>query len=89
MRARVSVCFLASMTRGADLERLLVDGRGASEAPEDRLDAREQLGDGERLGHVVVGAGVEPADLVRLLPARGQDDDRHQRVEGADLLAHR
>ena len=37
----------------------------------------EQLVHPERLGHVVVGAGVERRDLVRLRVARRQHDDRH------------
>ena len=61
----------------------------AVQATEDGVDARDQLAHGERLGHVVVGAGVEAADLVGLLPARGQHDDRHERGRGAHLLAHR
>ena len=39
--------------------------------------AREQLAGAERLRQVVVGPGVERLDLVRLLPARGDDHDRH------------
>ena len=35
----------------------------------------------------VVGTGVEPGDLVDLLAARGEQDDR-QRVEPADAPAH-
>src|SRR5690606_21419475 len=44
-------------------------------APEQRSHAREHLTDGEGLGDVVVGAGVEPADLVALLAARGEHHD--------------
>ena len=40
-------------------------------------DAREELLDVERLGHVVVGAGVERGDLVGLAVARGQHHDRN------------
>ena len=57
-------------------------------APEDRANARDQLADAERLGHVVVGAGVEAADLVGLLALGGEHDDRHERVAPAELLAH-
>src|SRR5207249_3022184 len=37
--------------------------------------ARQELVHGERLRHVVVGAGVEGGDLVGLCVAYGQDDD--------------
>ena len=39
----------------------------------------QQLVHAERLGHVVVGAGVERGDLVRLAVAGGEHDDRHLR----------
>ena len=39
--------------------------------------AREQLLEAERLGDVVVGAVLEPGDLVLDLVAGGEDDDRH------------
>ncbi len=39
--------------------------------------AREQLAHPERLGEVIVGAGVERRDLVALLAAGGEHDDRH------------
>ncbi len=39
--------------------------------------AGEELAHTERLGHVVVGAGVECGDLVALGFARGEDHDRH------------
>ena len=68
---------------------LLVGRAGAVQAAEDRVDARDQLADRERLGDVVVGAGVEAPDLVGLLRTRGQHDDRQDWLLGADLLAHR
>jgi hypothetical protein len=40
--------------------------------------ARQELADGERLGDVVVGAGVERRHLVGLPAARRQHDDRHR-----------
>ena len=47
-----------------------------------------QLGDAERLGQVVVGAGVERIDLLLLLRARRQHDDRPPRpaAQAADQL---
>ena len=44
--------------------------------PQERRDPRPHLADPERLGHVVVRAGLEGGDLVRLLAARGEDEDR-------------
>ena len=41
--------------------------------------ARQQLADAERLGQVIVGAGIESLDLVPLAPARGEHDDRRGR----------
>src|SRR5262249_62016412 len=43
--------------------RLLVDGNGATQS---RSEAGQELAHPERLGDVVVGAGVERGDLVRL-----------------------
>src|SRR5678815_5132917 len=73
---------------GADRERLLAVADHARLAAEDRVDPRDQLGDRERLGDVVVGAGVEAADLVALLRLGGQDDDRDGLVALAQRLAH-
>jgi hypothetical protein len=44
-------------------------------AAEDGPHPGQQLADGEGLGHVVVGAQLEPDHLVDLLPARGEHDD--------------
>src|SRR5882672_7243141 len=75
---------------GPDVD--LVRGRGhpgaALQAPEDRADAGHELAHGEGLRDVVVGAHLEPADLVALLRARRQHDDGHERAAGPDLLAH-
>src|SRR6266511_833395 len=46
-------------------------------APEQRLDAGQQLEHAERLGHVVVGAEPQTAHLVGLLAAGRQDQHRH------------
>ena len=45
-------------------------------AAEHRLHARHELAHAERLGQVIVGAGLEPEHLVRLLTARRQHQDR-------------
>ena len=50
------------------------------------LDARDELARVERLRHVVVGADLEPDDLVDVLVARGQHQHRHVGVL-ADPLA--
>ena len=42
--------------------------------------AGQQLGEPERLGDVVVGAGVEAADGVHLAVLGGQEHDRHRRA---------
>jgi len=45
---------------------------------ESHAHPREQLADTEGLAEIVIGAGVERRDLVGLLAARGEDDDRHR-----------
>jgi hypothetical protein len=47
--------------------------------PKGDPDAREQFARAEGLAHVIVGAGIERGDLVPLLAAGGEDDDRHCR----------
>jgi hypothetical protein len=59
----------------------------AWDPPEHGRDACEQLGHAERLRDVVVRAGLEAPELVRLLGARREHDDGDRRVERADLLA--
>ena len=51
-------------------------GRSTGAAPRERPQPREQLGERERLGQVVVGAAVEPGDAVLDRVARGQHQDR-------------
>ena len=50
-------------------------------------DAGDQLGEPERLGHVVVGSGIEPLDDVELAALGGEDEDRHARVRRAHAAA--
>ena len=52
-------------------------------------NAGEQLGEPKRLGHVVVGAGVEPGDDVELAIAGGEDQDREIRAGAAQVAADR
>ncbi len=68
------------VAHGEDGARLALSWLRAQPAPELGPDPRQELAMAEWLGDVVVGAGVEPDDLVRLLPPRGQHDDRHGRA---------
>src|SRR6516162_10977742 len=47
-----------------------------SRAPQQGVDARNELGNRERLDDVIVGAGRQPAHPLALLAARRQYDDR-------------
>jgi hypothetical protein len=58
-------------------------GPPARRAPHERPQPREQLGEGERLRQVVVGARVEPAHAVLDGVARGEHDDRRPDARGA------
>jgi hypothetical protein len=49
---------------------------------------REQLGETEGLGDVVVGAGFEPDDYVHLVTSGRQHDQHAVRVAQPDLSAH-
>ncbi len=56
-------------------------GLGRSLGPaQDRPDAGDQLARTERLGEVVVGAQLEPEELVQLVVPRGEHHDRDRRV---------
>ena len=57
-------------------DRLLRAGRAAGRVAQRHAHARQQFRHAERLGEVVVGAGVERVDLVALLSARREHDDR-------------
>jgi hypothetical protein len=61
-------------TRGVG-DAFLSDGR----APHHRVDAQDHLAHAERLGHIVVGAQLEPDDAIGLGAARGQHQDRDLR----------
>ena len=61
-------------------------------APQRGLQARDELARAERLGHVVVGAGLQRAHLLVLLADRAQHQDRHlrplaQRARDVDAVA--
>ena len=53
-----------------------VAGQVAGRAAEDRLHARDDLGEAERLRDVVVAAGAQRLDLVLDRVLRGQEEDR-------------
>ena len=55
----------------------LVDPTVGGRAAQHALHARDELARVERLRQVVVGADLEPDDLVDVLVARGEHDDRH------------
>ena len=57
-------------------------------------DPRHQLGHAERLGHVVVGAGIQRRDFFRLVRTHGQHQHRHLRpladfAQGVEAIAIR
>ena len=49
----------------------------AGRAAQQRANTRQHLLEMEGLGHVIVGAGVEPLHLVAPAVARRKDEDRH------------
>ena len=59
----------------------------AAAAPQQRLDPRQQLGEGERLDQIVVAAGAQALDAVVDRAQRAQDEDRGPhlgRAQGRD-----
>jgi hypothetical protein len=62
-------------------------GRCLAGAPQDGSDARCHLARAEGLDDVVVGAELEPDDLVGLLAPGGEHDDRDARLP-PELAAH-
>ncbi|VWM23954.1 Uncharacterised protein [Collinsella intestinalis] len=72
----------ASVVEGARLDGF---GGDHGRAPQVGADAGEHLLNRKRLRQVVVGAGVESADLIRVLDARRDDDDGNGRP-AADLV---
>ncbi len=73
----------------AVVEHLLLGSLEGRDTPEVRVDAREQLAHRERLGDVVVRADLEAEELVPLLDAGRQHDDRDapRLVHAAELSA--
>ena len=63
-------------------------GEVAVGAPEERLDAAHQLAQAERLRQVVVGAELEADDLVDLVVARREHEDRRLRAGRTHAAEH-
>ena len=61
---------------------------GRRGAAEQRLDARQQFADVERLGEVVVGAKLEADDAVHDLAAGAQHQDRRRHAPLPERAAH-
>src|SRR6266852_8868471 len=68
-------------------ERDLFAGGGALRPSHHRFQPRQKLHEAERLRDVVVGAELQADDLVDLLPARGEHDDRRVVATPAQLAA--
>ena len=78
-----STCTSPKLTGAVELV-LHATRRGATEQ---RIHARQQLEQTERLRDVVVGAKVEAEDLVGLLAARAEDE--HRRVDASSRSVRR
>src|SRR6185436_5029070 len=63
-------------------------GEVAISSAEHGPDPAQQLAQAEGLGHVVVGAELEADDLVDLLVARGEHQDRRLHARGAQAAKH-
>ena len=94
LRAQIELLAADPGPAGVDVDRHRPDldpaGRCRSrllQAPGMGADAGEQLGEPKRLGHVVVGAGVEPGDDVELAVPGGQDQDREVGARPAQIAA--
>jgi len=84
-RRQVDLLFVRTRETAREIDRHVTDlqhgrlTRATGIAAQRRPHPREQFRRAERLRHVVVGAGVERGDLLRLHRARGEHDDRHRR----------
>ena len=73
--------------QAGELERLLARaGRRDARAPRERLDPCHELGHPERLGQVVVGAERERGDLVVLVAAGADGENRRHQALVAGAL---
>src|SRR4051794_18803229 len=57
-------------------------------APQDGVDAGNELGGREGLDHVVIGAEPQAVDAIGLTALGGQKDDRHARTAGRAQMTH-
>ena len=62
---------------------------GTGGAPDQRLDAREQLGKGERLGQVIVAAGLQAPNAIVHRPPGAEDQDRRRDAARAQRVDER
>jgi hypothetical protein len=69
----------------ADLEHVVV---GADDTPQQRPQPRQELFELERLGHVVVGSGVESFDPIGELVSSGEHQDRRPVAVLPEATAH-
>ena len=81
-RRKPDDCVIATEFLTADVEIELADrnhgvGRRHRIAPEDRLDAKDQLARFERFGHIVIRAAFQPLNAVFRFAHRRQQQDRH------------
>ena len=67
---------------------MTVGGAAALAAPGEGAHPRLEFRQGERLGHVVVGAGVEAADALLDRIGRGEDQHGQQRAARAQAPQH-
>jgi hypothetical protein len=75
---------------GIEDERRILRGgelRRGSRAAQQRADADDQFGERERLGHVVVPAGVKAAQPIGERVACGEEQNRTRVTAGAERLA--
>ncbi len=78
---------VAGVQHEGRLADLAVVADVAADAAVEGVHAGGQLGGGEGLGDIVVGAGHKAGDLVHLLGAGGEHDDADVRVGRADAAA--
>ena len=62
--------------------------RGPPARRDERADARDELGERERLDDVIIGAVIERGDARLDGVARGEHEDRHLDACAAQLLQH-
>ena len=61
---------------------------GVVASPQERPDARLQLGDGKRLHQIIIGAAVESPHTFVVAIARRQDQHRRGRTFGPKTAEH-